>query len=175
MMHDKNMMHDNNMMQQHDCMMHHNSDHSAMKTSMDMGHNEPGMKMCKMSMTLNSDYENLCILTDKLMVTTKTQMILAMILVSVFAALFEYYRAFVDKLQHRYAQYLQSGMVTEKERLKYKLILSTAYSVSVGYSFIIMLLFMSFNVWVMLAVCIGAGLGHFLCERKSGSVSLVCH
>lgn len=150
-------------------------DHSTMKMNMDMGHDAPGMKMCKMSMTLNKDYENLCLLTDKLMITTKTQMVLAMLLVALFTALFEYLKVGLDQMQSRYSQYLQSNMVTETERLKYKLRLSTAYSVSVGYSFIIMLLFMTFNVWVMLAVCIGAGVGHFLSEKNTCSVSLICH
>lgn len=155
--------------------MNHNMEHSNMKSNMDMGHDMPGMKMCKMSMTLNSDYENLCILTEKVMVTTKTQLVMAMVGIALFTMMYEYFKLFVDQLQEKYTQYVQSNMVTEKERQRYKLRFSTAYALSVGYSFIIMLLFMTFNVWVMLSVCIGAGVGHFLFDKKSSAVSLVCH
>lgn len=153
--------------------MNHKMDHSSMKSSMD--HDMPGMKMCKMSMTLNSDYENLCILTDKIMITSKTQLILGMLGIVLFTMFYEYFKLLVDQLQGKYGQYLQSNMVTSKERVKYKLRLSTAYALSVGYSFIIMLLFMTFNVWVMLSVCIGAGIGHYLCDKQTSSASLICH
>lgn len=139
-----------------------------------MDHDMPGMKMCKMSMTLNADYENLCILTDKIMVSNKVQLIFAMIGIALYTLGYEYFKTFTDKLQSRYSQFLKSNTVTEKERMKYKIRLSFAYAFSVGYSFVIMLLFMTFNIWIMLAVCIGAGAGHYL-FGGSPSAPLVCH
>lgn len=139
------------------------------------GHDMPGMKMCKMSMTLNGDYENLCILTDKLMVSSVPQLIMAMAGIALFTFGYEYFKMFCRKMEGRYAQYLSSNTVTENERKKYRLRLSTAYAFSVGYSFIIMLLFMTFNVWIMLAVCIGAGVGHYLLELSCPAVNLTCH
>lgn len=141
-----------------------------------MDHDMPGMKMCKMSMTLNSDYNNLCILTDRIMVTTKLQLVLATFGIAVFTLGYEYFKAFIDKLGSRYSQFLQTNTVTEHERKVYKLRLSIAYAISVGYSFTIMLLFMTFNIWVMLAVCVGAGFGHYLCDKPcSPAANLVCH
>lgn len=156
-------------------MNHGTMSHGEMNAQMDMGHDMPGMKMCKMSMTLNSDYENLCILTDKIMVTSKMQLVLAMLGIALFTFGYEYFKLFGDKMQERYSQFLKSNMVTENERFQYKLRLSCLYAFSVGYSFIIMLLFMTFNTWVMLSVCIGAGLGHFAFDRRCPTPSLVCH
>lgn len=157
-------------------MMDHSMMDHSMHSKMGMGHDMPGMKMCKMSMTLNADYENLCILTDHIMVTSRFQLVLAMVGVGIFAFGYEYFKIFVDQLESRYAQFLQSNTVTECERKAYKLRLSSAYAFSVGYSFIIMLLFMSFNIWVMFAVCVGAGLGHYFCDRPTSSTAnLACH
>lgn len=158
----------------HDQMNHGDMNHAAMDHG-GMDHDMPGMKMCKMAMTLNSDYENLCILTERLMVTNKLQLFFAMVGIVLFTLGYEYFKLFVDKMQTRYSQFLKSNTVTENERIKYKAKLSTAYAVSVGYSFIIMLLFMSFNVWVMLAVCAGAGLGHYAFGGSSAAASLICH
>lgn len=158
----------------HDDMNHGGMDHTGMDHG-GMDHDMPGMKMCKMAMTLNSDYENLCILTETLMVTNKPQLVFAMTGIALFSLGYEYFKLFVDRMQARYSQYLKSNTVTENERVKYKVRLSAAYAFSVGYSFIIMLLFMSFNVWVMLAVCIGAGLGHYAFGGSSSTASLVCH
>jgi copper transporter 1 len=166
--------HNYNMANGMDHTMSHVTDNN-MHSNMDMGHDMPGMKMCKMSMTLNSDYENLCIITDKIMVTNKLQLLFAMIGIIMFTTGYEFFKQFVDKLQSRYSQFLQSNTVTERERKVYKFRLSCSYALSVGYSFIIMLLFMTFNIWVMLSVCVGAGIGHYLCDAKSSANSLVCH
>lgn len=140
----------------------------------DMEHDMPGMKMCKMSMVLNADYENLCILTDAIMVTNKVQLILAILGITLFTVGYEYFKNFVDKLQSKYSQYFNSNAVTETEKMKYKIRLSISYALTVGYSFIIMLLFMTYNVWVMLSVCVGAGLGHYF-FGGSATAPLVCH
>lgn len=143
---------------------------------MDHGKMDPGMKMCSMKMTLNSDYENLCLLTENLMVTNKYQLVVAIFGIILFTFGYEYYKRFVDRAQNRYNLYLRSDVVVEKERKKHKAKLSVMYGLSVFYSFIIMLLFMTFNVWVMIAVCVGAGLGHYLLDSSApAAVSLSCH
>jgi len=50
------------------------------------------------------------------------------------------------------------------------------YAVQVFYSFFIMLLFMTYNGWVMLAVAGGAFVGHLLFGLKTSSTkSVACH
>lgn len=159
----------NNVKMNHD--MHHGMNHGMSSKSMD--HDMPNMKMCKMSMTFNSDYENLCILTDKLMVTTKTQLVFAMIAIVLFCMGYEYFKLFLDQMQNRYIQLKNGNFATASECKKFKTKISIIYALNVGYSMIIMLLFMTFNTWIMLSVSIGAGLGHYIFDSPNVSVS--CH
>ncbi|AWU74505.1 uncharacterized protein C5L36_0A10890 [Pichia kudriavzevii] len=155
--------------------MNHDMSHSSHTMKTNMEHDMPGMKMCKMSMTLNSDYENLCILSDKLIITTKTELLLAMVGICLFTLGYEYFKVFVDRMQKRYSHFLESNNVTEGELKKYRLKHSLLYGIGVGYSFLIMLLFMTFNTWVMLSVCVGAAIGHYIVPRKASTLSLNCH
>ena len=151
--------------------MGHDMGHQMSSKAMD--HDMPGMKMCKMSMTFNSDYENLCILTDKLMVTTKTQLVFAMVGIVLLTFGYEYYKLILDSMQGRYKQFKNGNTATEAECRNYKTKVSIAYALGVGYSMIIMLLFMTFNTWIMMSVCIGAGLGHYVFDVPFSSVA--CH
>lgn len=57
-----------------------------------------------------------------------------------------------------------------------KSIKAALYAVQVFYSFFIMLLFMTYNGWVMLSVAAGAFLGYMLFGGATGSVRTVaCH
>nr|OQO26427.1 hypothetical protein B0A51_04949 [Rachicladosporium sp. CCFEE 5018] len=49
------------------------------------------------------------------------------------------------------------------------------YGVQVFYSFFIMLLFMTYNGWIMLAVGFGAFLGYLLFGGSSATKSAACH
>ncbi|SNX85016.1 related to CTR2 - Protein involved in copper transport [Melanopsichium pennsylvanicum] len=48
---------------------------------------------------------------------------------------------------------------------------STLYATSVGISFVLMLIAMTFNAWVILAIVVGAGLGHYWFNRDVSSTS----
>ncbi|GEQ67884.1 hypothetical protein JCM33374_g1550 [Metschnikowia sp. JCM 33374] len=53
--------------------------------------------------------------------------------------------------------------------------LASLYAFQVGYSFMMMLVFMTYNGWYMLATVVGAGLGFFLWGDVSESKAMVCH
>jgi len=56
------------------------------------------------------------------------------------------------------------------------LVRSALYGLQVFYSFFIMLLFMTYNGWVMLAVALGAFIGHWAFGLKTSSTkSVACH
>jgi len=62
------------------------------------------------------------------------------------------------------------------EERKGTLIKGALYAVQVFYSFFIMLLFMTYNGWVMLAVAVGAFVGYIVFGRDSSSAkSVACH
>ncbi|KAG5290073.1 ctr copper transporter [Histoplasma ohiense] len=61
-----------------------------------------------------------------------------------------------------------------ERRRRGKLLLATFYAVQVFYSFMIMLLFMTYNGWVMLAVAVGAFMGYMVFGGEA-TKSVSCH
>jgi len=55
------------------------------------------------------------------------------------------------------------------------LIKATLYAVQVFYSFFIMLLFMTYNGWIMLAVAVGAFVGYLMFGQGSATKTVACH
>ncbi|KAL4882794.1 Ctr copper transporter [Aspergillus karnatakaensis] len=59
---------------------------------------------------------------------------------------------------------------------KGKITMAALYAVQVFYSFFIMLLFMTYNGWIMLAVAVGAFVGYLAFgENMSATKSVACH
>jgi len=56
-----------------------------------------------------------------------------------------------------------------------KVVLASLYAVQVFYSFFIMLLFMTYNGWVMLSVAVGAFVGYMLFGGSTATKSVTCH
>ncbi|EAS28849.3 solute carrier family 31 (copper transporter), member 1 [Coccidioides immitis RS] len=56
-----------------------------------------------------------------------------------------------------------------------KIVIASLYGVQVFYSFFIMLLFMTYNGWVMISVGIGAFLGYLTFGSSSAAKSASCH
>ncbi|KAF2498395.1 Ctr copper transporter [Lophium mytilinum] len=56
-----------------------------------------------------------------------------------------------------------------------KMVNAAFYALQVFYSFFIMLLFMTYNGWVMLAVAVGAFIGYMTFGNSSATKSVACH
>ncbi|KAL5115314.1 copper transpport protein [Pleosporales sp. CAS-2024a] len=56
-----------------------------------------------------------------------------------------------------------------------KIVKGILYAVQVFYSFFIMLLFMTYNGWIMLAVAVGAFVGYVMFSASSSTKSVACH
>ncbi|KAL1985289.1 hypothetical protein VTN96DRAFT_8088 [Rasamsonia emersonii] len=56
-----------------------------------------------------------------------------------------------------------------------KLIMALLYAIQVFYSFFIMLLFMTYNGWVMLSVAVGAFIGYLVFGGPTATKSVACH
>ncbi|KAF2789541.1 Ctr copper transporter [Melanomma pulvis-pyrius CBS 109.77] len=65
-----------------------------------------------------------------------------------------------------------AARVSEKQTNVIKAVL---YAVQVFYSFFIMLLFMTYNGWVMLAVAVGAFVGYLLFSNSPPTKTAACH
>lgn len=71
--------------------------------------------------------------------------------------------------------FLWSGQGADAREKKIKLVKAAFYAAQVFYSFFIMLLFMTYNGWVMLAVAAGAFIGYLGFGAGSSTKSVACH
>lgn len=69
--------------------------------------------------------------------------------------------------------WLGQGADTREKRVR--LVKAAFYAVQVFYSFFIMLLFMTYNGWIMLAVAAGAFIGYTGFGSGSATKSVACH
>ncbi|KAK4565319.1 copper transpport protein [Recurvomyces mirabilis] len=68
-----------------------------------------------------------------------------------------------------------SGSAVQAEEQKGKVVKAALYGIQVFYSFFIMLLFMTYNGWIMIAVGVGAFLGYLVFGGGSIQKSAACH
>ncbi|MCJ1357996.1 MAG: hypothetical protein MMC33_007994 [Icmadophila ericetorum] len=68
-----------------------------------------------------------------------------------------------------------AGKLMKQSEQKTKTIKATLYAIQVFYSFFIMLLFMTYNGWIMLAVAVGAFIGYLTFGNASATKGVACH
>lgn len=153
------------------------------------------MSSCAMNMFLNTDTTNLCILVKQWRVTGPWSLGQALVVIVLFAMSFEAIR----ELTRRYEHNSRTGIIAlggssrpdspsplantatttgRREARKRQLIKSLLYALQVGISFLLMLVFMTYNVYVMAAVVVGSGIGYYLFNSDPNGVSgkgMACH
>ncbi|KAL1584259.1 hypothetical protein WHR41_06811 [Cladosporium halotolerans] len=163
---------------------HAGMDHSHMDHG-DMGHDQP---MCSMNMLFTWDTTNLCIVFPSWRVTGTFSLIWSLIAVIALTAGYEAIRDLSRRYEERIAEktknatpdvernsLLATGNSAAAEEKKGKTVKAALYGIQVFYSFFIMLLFMTYNGWVMLAVGVGAFLGYLMFGGSSATKSAACH
>ncbi|KAI9489171.1 Ctr copper transporter [Zychaea mexicana] len=83
-----------------------------------------------------------------------------------------------DELDEEAETLLQRTTSTSTQRIskKQEMLRSTIYAILVAISFWLMLVFMTYNGYLMIAVVLGAGFGHYHTQgRLAASRSLQCH
>ncbi|KAI5821111.1 Ctr copper transporter family-domain-containing protein [Pyronema omphalodes] len=167
----------------HSAHMHHGSGASPM----DMGHGgmPSGGHRCQMSMLFTWNTQDLCLVFRWWHVSGPISLIFSLLGVVVLCMGYEYVRS----CAHRYdasltaapldaptedSTLLTPGLVRKKK--SGKLIKGAFYGAQVFYSFFIMLLFMTYNGWVMIAVAVGAMLGYLVWgDDEPAGKSVACH
>lgn len=162
------------------------------------GHNMPDHDpdhtmpaMCSMNMLFTWDYNNVCVVFKWWHIRTKVDLVLTVLAIIFLASLYELlkskYRSFLRTARQSkapgtadvyYATYLRKVKVRK----------ALYYGLQVGYSFLLMLVFMTYNGWLMIAVAVGAALGNFvwgtelessegiyLANSQEDLESLACH
>ncbi|RVD85849.1 uncharacterized protein DFL_004154 [Arthrobotrys flagrans] len=156
---------------------HGHHDHSA-HASMDMGHGDMGDR-CSMNMLFTWDPTNLCIIFRSWHVRGTVSLVFSLLAIVALTAGYE----FVREISRQYEARLEAkrgvlrregtgGTTIKKDG---QLIKALLYALQVFYSFFIMLLFMTYNGWVMLAVAVGAFVGYMIWGNTSAVKSVACH
>ncbi|KEF59255.1 uncharacterized protein A1O9_04099 [Exophiala aquamarina CBS 119918] len=167
----------------------------------DMGGGHGDMDMggqCSMNMLFTWSSKDLCIVFRQWRITGTFSLILSLIAIVLLAAGYECIREVSRRYEQGYNARMSAystGASSESQSLnasssllvvgrdsksaeerKGTLIKGALYAVQVFYSFFIMLLFMTYNGWVMIAVAVGAFVGYILFGRNSSSAkSVACH
>ncbi|SMR51253.1 unnamed protein product [Zymoseptoria tritici ST99CH_1A5] len=157
-----------------------------------MDHSEP---MCSMNMLFTWDTENLCIVFSGWRVTGTLSLIVSLLAIIVMTAGYEAVREASRRYEAKVAARVgQKGSGappnredTDTERRSLlrsgnpakadegRITKAAFYAVQVFYSFFIMLLFMTYNGWIMLAVGVGAFVGYLMFSGSAATKSAACH
>jgi len=165
---------------------------------MDHGDMDMGEGHCSMNMLFTWSSKDLCIVFRQWRVTSTFSLVLSLIAIILLAAGYECVRDISRRYEQSHNEQLSAYSVSaaseppqmnESSSLlvvgrdskaaaerKGAIIKALLYGVQVFYSFFIMLLFMTYNGWVMLAVAVGAVVGYLAFGRSLTSTkSVACH
>ncbi|KIX93564.1 uncharacterized protein Z520_10742 [Fonsecaea multimorphosa CBS 102226] len=152
---------------------HSGMDHGGMDHGgMDDGH-------CSMNMLFNWQVKGLCIVFESWRVTGPMSLLLSLVAIVLLTAGYECVR----EISRRYDERCKATMNAystrpEREGGGQQGLINRAalYALQVFYSFFIMLLFMTYNGFVMLAVAVGAFIGYLAFSyRTSPTKAAACH
>ncbi|KAA6416238.1 MAG: Ctr copper transporter [Lasallia pustulata] len=159
-----------------------------------MGHG--GMDMpseghrCNMNMLFTWDTTDLCIVFRQWHISSTFTLIISLLGVAALTAGYEVVRELSRRYEASSGEYMNrlpnddgqeassllwSGRNQANAERKTKAVKAALYAVQVFYSFFIMLLFMTYNGWVMLAVAVGAFVGYLAFGGSTATKSVACH
>ncbi|TKA28211.1 hypothetical protein B0A50_04183 [Salinomyces thailandicus] len=149
------------------------SHHAAHTTGMNMGDGP----MCSMNMLFTWSTENLCIVFPQWRVTGTLSLLLSLLGVMALTAGYEALREASRRYERRQAATIDGMPRSSADAVerKGKVVKAALYGLQVFYSFFIMLLFMTYNGWIMLAVGVGAFFGYLAFGQASIEKSAACH
>lgn len=141
-----------------------------------MHHGGDGMSdSCSMNMLFTWDYRDTCVIFHWWHIRSLAQFITSILAIALLSMGYEYCRFSFNKWHTSQLASFQgldgnrSGTTFKTFRLK-KLIF---YGFQIGFSFLLMLIFMTYNGWLMLAVVVGGGLGNYIWNTEFGALN--CH
>lgn len=157
-------------------MMNGNSNGGMSHSDMDMGDGQ-----CSMNMLFTWDYKNVCVIFSWWHIKKFSHLVFSFAAIVALAYGYEHLKYHIHKYHgERGTSTSTSNTQANSTRRSTKLYNSCWYGLQVGYSFMLMLVFMSYNGWLMLAVVLGAVWGHYSCSPRMRSItleesSLSCH
>jgi copper transporter 1 len=136
------------------------------------GHGDGGMDMgptCSMHMLWNTQIEDTCIVFRQWHISSHFIFALSFIAIILISLGYEYLRAYQRSVDRRIAQALSRGKGRDRSAPSYctvpfypRVLRAALYGSQVFVSFFLMLVFMTYNAYLILAVVLGASIGHFV-------------
>lgn len=131
-------------------------------------------EMCNMNMIFTWDWQNTCVVYKWWHVKTLPGFLGTLLAIGLLAMFYEFCRAWSSGWHKRHRPALPTATNNRDTALRIKS--AILYGFLVGYSFMLMLVFMTYVGWYMLAVVVGAGIGNYFWTCDSPETkALICH
>jgi copper transporter 1 len=178
---------------------HAHMDHSAMHAdTMPMD----GHARCSMNMLFTWNYQNVCVVFRQWHISSPLSLIISLLGIVAIVAGYEALREAIRQFEARTAKRIEgapravddgddepenvaettpffagrAGHNRDDAARRAHVIKAVLYGVQNFYAFMIMLIFMTYNGWIMIAVSVGAGLGYLVFGgRTAATKDTACH
>ena len=141
-------------------------------------HGNMGSDDCSMNMIFSWSYKDTCVVFRWWHIRTLTGLICSSLLVSFLSYAYEFMKYYIQKKQFNSSSsisIINDPILGRQNRL----IKSSWYGIQVGFSFFLMLVFMTYNGWLMIAVVLGSIWGNYswgyFADFSNEQMSLTCH
>ncbi|KAK4449261.1 Ctr copper transporter family-domain-containing protein [Podospora aff. communis PSN243] len=163
-------------MDHHDHHDHHaHMDHSTMHAdTMPMD----GHARCSMNMLFTWDYQNVCVVFRQWHISSPLSLIVSLLGIVAIVAGYEALREAIRQFEARTTKRIEGAPRHNRDDAARRahVIKAVLYGVQNFYAFMIMLIFMTYNGWIMIAVSVGAGLGYLVFGgRTAATKDTACH
>lgn len=125
------------------------------------------------------DWNNSCVVFKWWHVKTFTGFMISMVVILLLSAGYEFTKAWITTWERKTVATMTASLsptstTNSTQQRKFRTQRGVLYGIQVFYSFFLMLVFMTYNGWYMIAVAVGAGLGNYF-WGGSTEKSLSCH
>ncbi|KAK4231758.1 Ctr copper transporter family-domain-containing protein [Podospora fimiseda] len=154
-------------------------DHSAMDHSHHGGSGEMDhTPQCSMNMLFTFSTKNLCIIFSQWRITSSFSLFISLLAIVALGAGYEALREGIRRYESAVTKRVETSPRQNRDEIEKRAhyVKSVLYAVQNFYAFMIMLIFMTYNGWVMIAVSVGAGVGYLLFGGKTTiAKETACH
>ncbi|KAK9463652.1 Ctr copper transporter family-domain-containing protein [Lipomyces oligophaga] len=138
---------------------------------------------CKMNMIFTWNSDDLCIVFDWWHIQTFAGFLISLVAVAGLSMGYEFLRTWISSKEAVAPEQMPAAVHKREDELKHqnseqRLFKALTYGLQIAYSFFLMLVFMTYNGWVMLAVVAGAIAGNYLWSAQTSKVAskgMFCH
>ncbi|CAH02991.1 Ctr2 [Kluyveromyces lactis] len=127
---------------------------------------EPETGMCSMDMTFNWNTENVCVVFKSWSINSHSQLLFSCLAIFLLSYGYEYLKHHIRLVNQNL-----SGTLSRRNRVQSSLWYGLQYSISI----LLMLIYMTYNGYLIAAVLLGAMFGNFHWAQSPAVQLLPCH